>query len=120
METLSTTDEQKIVTLIREDFANLFQVAYDGEYYFFNILNGLYVKNFNNIAPSYFKYYQVQAGDTWTSLSYNFYGTIELWWIICKINGIVNPLEMPIEGQMLKILNSTVVYQILTQMQQSG
>ncbi len=113
MKTISIKEKIKNFKTIKEDFANIFDIAYDGNYYFYNISVSLFLKDYNNLAPSYFKYYRVEEGDTWTNLSFSFYDTIELWWIICKVNNIVNPMDMPKEGDMLKILDKRIVKQIL-------
>ena len=37
--------------------------------------------------------YEVKAGDTWTLISHNLFGTIRLWWLLCKFNNITDPFE---------------------------
>ncbi len=58
--------------------------------------------------------YKIIANDNWTIISYKFYQTIELWWLIAKVNNIANPTEDPVVGTTIKILTSDVVNQILS------
>ena len=57
--------------------------------------------------------YKVIANDNWTIISFKFYQSIELWWLIAKVNNITNPAEDPVVGTTIKILSSDVVNQIL-------
>ena len=102
------------------DFANLFNVysGSDGKR-FFNINRTLYVAGGDDMMPSIYNIYTVQYGDTWTNISYHYYGTIELWWIICKFNDIVNPVTLPMEGTKLKIPTKDVVESIVETMKKS-
>ena len=60
-----------------------------------------------------YEMYTVHDGDSWTYLSNKFYGTIKLWWLICKFNKITNPFLELREGLTLKILKKEYVNNIL-------
>lgn len=92
------------------DFANLFNIYEnpDGSR-FFNINRTVYVVGEEDMLPSIYTEYTVQYGDTWTNISYEKFGTIELWWIICKFNQISDPTELPIEGTVIRIPTREVV-----------
>jgi len=98
------------------DLANLFNVYLDkdGNYYF-NISKTLCIKqvDINNLQPSIYNLYTVQYNDTWTNISFNFYKTIDLWWIICKFNNISDPTVSPIEGEKLIIPTLSIVSSIV-------
>ncbi len=48
-----------------------------------------------------------------TTLSYNAYGTIDLWWLILIINNITNPIkDLPI-GQKIKLIKPQYIEQVL-------
>lgn len=89
------------------DLANLFNIyskEQDGETVdYFNINRTVYFNGIDNPPPSFYIPYTVTANDTWTLISYKFYGTIEYWWLICKFNGVTNPSDFPVEGEVLKI-----------------
>lgn len=40
----------------------------------------------------------------WTTISYNEYRNMNLWWLIMSVNNIRNPVEYPVPGTELKIL----------------
>jgi hypothetical protein len=49
----------------------------------------------------------------WTTVSYNEYRNMNLWWLICVVNNIINPVEYPVPGTKLKILYPTYVRQVI-------
>lgn len=106
-----------------EDMANIFY-AYpnkkiDQSQLCYNINKTLIFKGIDRIPISSFKYYTVMANDTWNLISYKQYGTIELWWLICKLNNIKNAFIMPQPGWVLRILDTEDVNKILRSMRNS-
>jgi nucleoid-associated protein YgaU len=95
------------------NFANLFNVVQLGEKSYFNICKTIQFDNIDYIPQSYIDYYIVKEGDTWTLISYKFYGTIKLWWLICKVNNIQDPFMDLQIGMSLKILKKEIVDEIL-------
>lgn len=86
------------------DLGNFFNIyMLENGKYFCNILKTINFQNNENIAPGFFTEYVVKEHDTWTTISYNSYGDINLWWLICKFNGIINPIDLPLPGVILKI-----------------
>jgi hypothetical protein len=63
-------------------------------------------------------YYEIQLNKQmpWTSISYNEYRTIDLWWLIVLVNKIYNPLEFPKAGTKLKIIFPQYVRTVLTKL----
>ena len=106
-------DIPKIPTI---DMENIFNVFVDDDMlddkYYYNIIKTVSIPD--DIDESYYDLYEVNESDTWTNLSYKFYGQVEGWWIICKSNNISNPIDFPKGGTKLKILNRNVARQILT------
>lgn len=106
----------ELSNLLKEDFANLFNVYQNKEHkYFYNINRGLFLKNLDEMAPGYFSQYEIKYKDTWPLISYKIYGTIELWWLVCKANNILDPTFDPVVGENIQILNREVVDSILAQ-----
>jgi hypothetical protein len=99
--------------LSKYSLANLFNVVQLGENSYFNISKTILFENINDIPASYYTVYEMKETDTWTGLSYRYFGTIKLWWLICKFNNITNPLMVKSEGLVLKIPNKDLVEQIL-------
>lgn len=75
------------------DFANFFKVVNKGEKSYFNICTTINFDNIHKIPSSMCSLYEVKAGDTWTLISHNLFGTIRLWWLLCKFNNITDPFE---------------------------
>jgi len=95
------------------DIANIFKIYKDSDgNYYYNMLKNLNIKNLNNIPVGYYDLYLVQNGDNYNMISYKKYGTIEYWWLICKFNNIINPLEFPTEGIYLKLPTVEVITMI--------
>ena len=60
--------------------------------------------------------YPIKPSDTWASLSHKFYKTIDLWWLICTYNQIVDASTMPETGTIIKILKPEYVGYVLQQL----
>ena len=84
-----------------ENFLRLYKTT-DGQY-FYNILSN-YINIDTELATSTYYEIRVQKSVPWTTLSYNEYRSIHLWWLIMEINNIKNPLDYPEPGTKLKIL----------------
>jgi len=71
--------------------------------------------NFNNFAPSRkVLIFTTDARHCWRPdlVAYTVYGIPELWWFIYKINGIINPFDLP-SGTKLEIPALADVYDFL-------
>jgi hypothetical protein len=95
------------------NFANLFNVVQLGEKSYFNISKTLRFDNIQDIPEQYFNVYELKETDTWTGISYIYYGTISLWWLICKFNDIKNPFTEVLPGKIIKIPVKQIVDKIL-------
>ncbi len=95
------------------NFANLFNVIQLNEKSYFNINKTIHIKNMDNISSAYYTTYECKSDDTWPLISYKFYNTYKLWWVICKVNNIKNPFVEIVGGKRIKILNMDKVKEIL-------
>jgi hypothetical protein len=95
-----------------ENFFNIYQDKDQTKFY--NLLRSI------NIFPaqdsSVEDIYYVEPNDTWINISYKYYNTVYLWWLVCEYNRITNPLEMPELGTKLKLLKSQYVWPIITEL----
>ena len=100
------------------NLADLFQVVSDENDNRVYLMNQtLYFDNVETMYPGYFEYYTVEGADNWSSISHKFYNTVDLWWLICRINNINNPIkEIPVVGKKIKILTSAIVQRINNQL----
>jgi hypothetical protein len=106
-------DVNNISPLSKNSFANLFNVVNKGENSYFNICSTINFKNVKFIDPSLYSTYTVLETDCWTGISYKFYETVELWWLICKFNDIKNPFTELNTGRVLKIPGETIKNYVL-------
>jgi hypothetical protein len=102
--------------LSQSSLANLFTVINDLEYRY-SLTRTLYINGSEIAIPNLYNEHQFTDGDHWTLLSHKYYGTVELWWLICKFNGIVNPFILPEVGAKIKIPTEEFVQYVLQQLQ---
>ncbi|MEO6584422.1 MAG: hypothetical protein ABIO05_08865 [Ferruginibacter sp.] len=92
-------------------YENIFSVYERDGMYFYNLLNTITFPT--EINPLLYSNYIVNGNLSWQLLSYKLYGTIKLWWVICAVNQIQNPLIIPPAGTTLKILTANAVAEVL-------
>lgn len=82
---------------------------------FFNLLRNLAIFPSNNSQVE--EEYLTKSQETWYSISYDFYGTMNLWWLICLYNQISNPVEPINKDKTLKLLKPEYVGLVLSELQ---
>lgn len=102
----------------KKDIATMFNVYPDESiskknHYIYNIMRTLYIINLKDIPKSFFKYYTVKRGDTWNLISYTLYGTVELYWLVMKLNEVKDPTFEPQVGKFLRYVSKENINQIL-------
>lgn len=87
-----------------ENIFNMYQFDTDNNdtYVFYNILSKITIPS--NLDDSIFEYYIVDAQMPLTTLSYKFYKTQHLWWLIMAVNNIRNPVKLINSGSSIKII----------------
>lgn len=108
------SDLNKLSSLYRyENFFNVYKDNSTGSY-FYNLLRGI------NIFPaqdsSIEQSYTTTFNDTWYLISYKYYNTMDLWWLVCEYNQIKDPTKMPEVGTTLKLLKADYVWPVLSQL----
>ena len=98
------------------NFANLFNVVNKGEKSYFNLCRSIYF-DIEDISPDLITVYEVAEGDTWTNISYRNFGTIKLWWLICKFNNIKNQFEKIEDEKIIKIPSKEIMETIINVIQ---
>lgn len=95
-------------------YENIFKMYQreDGKF-FYNILKKISLPD--NLNQNIFYSITVAEKMPWTTISYNAYGTIELWWLIMAVNNITNPTIIP-KGN-IKILKQEYIRPIISQLQ---
>jgi hypothetical protein len=93
-----------------ENFFNIYEDEDKNKFY--NLLRSI------NIFPaedsSIEDEYVITPNDTWILISYKYYGTIYLWWLVCEYNRITNPVIVPETGTILKLLKKDLVWNVIS------
>lgn len=91
---------EDLPTLEMFRYENIFKVYTTGEkgFYYYNINKTIQLPE--NIDSSLLNYVVLNNNTPLTTLSFQLYGTMHLWWLICILNNIKNPVdELPIGKQ---------------------
>ena len=120
---MKQNDFQNINQLASTSMANIFNVYSDNEVDYnaitFNLNRTINIVGIQNASTNLYDKYEVVNNDTWHLISYKKYGTADLWWIICKANGIADPTIFPEAGTVIIILKQKFIDTILTTMRNS-
>jgi len=111
--------KDKTIPLIsKELYENIFNVniinneSRDSTHYFYNTLNKVSLPA--NLDSSVYDKITINYDTPWTSLSYNIYNTISLWWLLVLVNK-PDYIFMAKGGKEYTIIKPAVVDQILLQ-----
>lgn len=106
----SFTDLPNLSMYRYENFFNIYKD--DDNYRFYNLLKSI------NIFPSKNSEaedeYYTTFNDTWHLISYKYYNTMDLWWLVCAYNEIQNPVKMPEIGTKIRILKTGYVSRVVS------
>lgn len=113
-------DIDNVSRLTQYNFENLLKVYSDSDTgsYYYNLSNSIFFPS-DLSQDVYFNYQVPGAGLSWMYLSYIHYGTIRLWWLLCALNDVDNPMIFPTPGTYVKVLLPSVLRDVLQQIQQS-
>lgn len=93
------------MTIDKYNLANLFlQFKDKNGKTVFNV-NDTLTFDFSDTASSIFINHVVGEKDTYQTISYRYYGTTRLWWIIAKINNVEDATIRPEAATIIKVLN---------------
>ena len=101
-----------------QNYENVFNVYEDENgFYLYNLLTSV---NFpTDLDPNFYTIYETLTNDTWTGISWKFYNTIKLWWVICTVNQVKDAVTPPTPGSKIKILKLSTVRTILSMLEGS-
>lgn len=107
----------KTYKLLAQNLENLFNVYKDSNgYYAYNLLKTVQFPE--DLNPLFYSNYIVEPKDSWPLIAWKFYKSVRLWWLICAANNIEDPTEMPRPTSVIRIINSTIVRQVLSDIKQ--
>lgn len=92
-------------------YENIFKIGKNNNYFFYNILKTIQIPDNLNVDIFYYK--TINTRRPLTSISYDIYGTQDLWWLIILTNKIINPVDIITPGTNLKIIKPEYVNEII-------
>lgn len=99
-------------SLSQFQYENIFKLGVEDDKVWYNLLNTINIPD--NINQNIYTYIKPLPSDTWTNISYIYYNTTELWWLIALINKVYNPWIMP---KILKIIKPEYIDIIIDNIQ---
>jgi len=90
---------------------NILQDIKDDEK-FMNIFRSYTINSRVLTAVIYYDLYEVENDDWWDNISYKFYETPNLWWVIALMNDVLNPFEELNIGDTIKVLRDPYLYNL--------
>lgn len=81
-------------------YENIFKIGFDNNHPYYNLFKTIIIPK--DLNENLFFEIKTLPNDTWTNLSYIYYDTIELWWLIAILNNVFNPFEIPTRLRILK------------------
>lgn len=94
-------------------YENIFKVYRADDKYAFNILKTVNIDG--DLDPRLFDLVRVAGKQSWPQISFKIYGSINLWWLICCANKIMNPVVNPKPGLVIRVVKPRYVETVLTQ-----
>jgi hypothetical protein len=104
------TDLPQLSLYRYENFLNIYTDNNDVRFY--NLLRSINVFPANDSTVE--DDYEVKLNDTWLLISYRYYGTMYLWWLVCEYNRIENPTKIPVHGTKIKLLKKDYVWAVIS------
>lgn len=92
-------------------YENIFKVAKTDKFFFYNIIKKISIPE--ELQSDIYYELRINSNKPWTTLSHEVYGTQELWWLICLVNNVYNPINNPELGAVYKIIKPDYVNPIL-------
>lgn len=102
----------ELPSIARTRYENIFRLyKTEKNQYFYNLLQSLYIDG--DIDISKITNITIKKSLPWSIISYNAYGTMDLWWLIMLTNKIYNPIKQPDAGVVLKVVKHEYVDAVL-------
>lgn len=101
-------------SLDNNSILNMFDILQDSDNnYLINIFKSYILDDRLLENPDLFHLYTIKNDDWWDQISYKYYGTPKLWWLITMVNRINNPFEDYNETDIIKILKREYLYDMI-------
>lgn len=105
---------ETLPTLRITRYENIFKLySTEQSQYYYNLLQSVYLPD--QISEEYIYYQSISHKMPWTIVSFNAYKTLDLWWLICLVNKIYNPVKMPEKGTVIKLIKKEYLSAVLNE-----
>ena len=102
---------KELPSLNEFSFENVFKIYKEDGFYAYNIIRTI---NFpDKLEEGIFENIRLSGQHPWTIISQKLYGTIRLWWLLCLTNKILNPVPIPKEGLIIKVIKPQFVRTVI-------
>lgn len=100
-----------ISQLSQYDYEKIFRVYEEEGKLAYNIIKTVHIPS--DIDPGMVEHTRIIGTTSWTQVSFQIYGTIKLWWLICITNKILNPVLLPRPGSVIRYIKPQYIGQVL-------
>ena len=104
---------KELNNLNKYSFEQVFKVYKEDGFFAYNIIKT--IKFPDQLDPEIFDNIQIDGDITWTLMSQKLYGTIRLWWLLCLVNKIMNPVKLPTPGLVIKAIKPNYIQTVIDQ-----
>ena len=111
---IEDTNKKQKTNITNFNIESYIPIIEKNSYPMFNLMTRIKIPS--NINPVYYVEYSPKQNESFQSISYKFYNTIKLWWLICATNNIFNATSGAIVQTRLKIIKPEFVQTILSEL----
>lgn len=94
-----------------QHYESIFKIYKDGTHFTYNLLQQVTLPT--DLDPVILQQMTVTSETPYTALSYNIYGNINMWWLICIVNDIEDPTKFIPSGTQIKVIKPQYVSEVL-------
>ena len=69
----------------------------------------------DNVSPKHYQFILEEIKKEGRVISQKLYGTIRLWWLLCLVNKIINPVKLPTPGLVIKAIKPNYIQTVIDQ-----
>ena len=103
-------------TLLNSSFLRMFNILDDDGIKFLNIFRSYAINDSVKNDIVFYDTYEIDNKDFWENIADKVHDNINLWWVVCLINNIINPFEELEDGKNIKILRNYYVSYLMREM----
>ena len=103
-------------TLLNSSFLRMFNILDDDGIKFLNIFRSYAINDSVKNDIVFYDTYEIDNKDFWENIADKVHDNINLWWVVCLINNVINPFEELEDGKNIKILRNYYISYLMREM----